>query len=179
MNNNVGSAIVNIFAVVWAGIALHAAHAPLWTVLAPALVSATLFAIKTRRPEPERTAETRRRIGRVVGMASAAEGVGIWLGITLVTWAGRPDLWACVLAAVVGAHFLPLARWIPVARYYLTGAALLLAAALGLALPEGMREVVIGSLGAVILWATLASYLVANPVSSGQAAYSRAPSPEA
>jgi len=168
MNNNVGSAIANIFAVVWAGIALHAAQAPLWALLAPALVSATLFALKLRRPDQPRTAEARRRIGRLVAMATAAEGLGIWLGITLVVRAGRPDLWACVLAAAVGAHFLPLARWIPAPRYYFTGTALMLSAALGVVLPAETRDVVIGSLGAVILWASAASTLMQAPVSPGR-----------
>ncbi len=148
----VGSIIANAMAFVWASISLLAAGLPIWMLLAPATVSGALIAASARLRPTVANLDQRRRIGRLVGIASAGEGLGILLGINLVSWAGRPDLWICVFVAVVGIHFFPLARWMPAPPFYIVGAAFVVIAALGLGFPTNLRTVIEAGAASFVLW---------------------------
>jgi hypothetical protein len=96
--------------------------------------------------------------------AGIAEGVVIVGGVNLVSWAGRPDLTDCIVAAVVGLHFLPLARWMPAPVFYLTGGGLLAFAIAGVALAGPLRDVAVCGGAALVLWLTLASFAVRESI---------------
>ena len=126
--------------------------------LAPGLAAAAaLVVIAWRQPPlPEQGSDAdRRRVNRVVGIASGAEGVGILVAVNVVANLGRPDLVMPAVAIVVGLHFLPLARWLPAPGYYLTG---LLMCALGVGAcwvqDLAARQVLIGTGMAALLWLT-------------------------
>jgi hypothetical protein len=148
---NVGSIILNVMALVWAAIALWSLHASPWIYLLPAAVSGLCLTFTGSGAE-RRTPEEKRRTGRVVTWASAGEGVGILLAINACNWAGRPDLWVCALAGVVGIHFLPLAIWIPKRQYYFTAIALIAMAVVGVFEPEERRVFIVALGAAAILW---------------------------
>jgi hypothetical protein len=100
-------------------------------------------------------------------LSTLAEAVGILIGMPVLGWIGHADLWACLLAAAVGLHFIPMAKWMPAPRFYVAAAGLLLAASIGTALPNPTRNIVVGSLGAIALWGTSILVLVrhrADPV---------------
>jgi len=157
---NTGSLIGNTMAVVWAAVALNAAQAPALSLLGPFLCSALLFTltrnIDVQPPDPV----GRRRRSRVVMLSTLAETVGILVGMAVLGWIGHSDLWACLLAAAVGLHFIPMAKWMPAPRFYFAAAGLLLAASIGAALPNPTRNVVVGSLGAASLWGSCALVLI-------------------
>ncbi len=164
---NTGSLIGNTMAVVWAAVALIAAQAPALSLLGPVLCSALLFTltrnIEVQPPDPAR----RQRRSRVIMLSTLAEAVGILIGMPVLGWIGHADLWACLLAAAVGLHFIPMAKWMPAPRFYVAAAGLLLAASIGTALPNPTRNIVVGSLGAIALWGTSILVLVrpkADPV---------------
>jgi hypothetical protein len=131
--SRIGSIILSFFAAIWGIIGLYNFHAPVWAQLAPVLVTAAITLMVWRaRPGKVRSKAEERRIGRLLTRASAAEGIGILVVVNVVTWVGRPDLAAASVAAVVGLHFLPLARGLPATRYYITAAAMLLTALVGM-----------------------------------------------
>jgi hypothetical protein len=66
-----------------------------------------------------------RRIGRLVGLWSGAEGLAILLAAIILGNLGEFSLFTPVLSVIVGAHFFPLARGIPMRLYYLTGGLLM------------------------------------------------------
>ncbi len=153
--------VLTVFGALWGAMALSYAHAPAWTLAAPALLSLALAAAVFKGiPAEHRSAVEARRIGRVVALASTVEGLAILAGVNLVVWLGRPDLSLTVVAAVVGLHFLPLARWIPARVYYATAAGLLTCVAAGLAAAPPVRDVVVAGGAATVLWATIASFFV-------------------
>jgi len=155
--------VLNTMAIAWAGIAFYALHAPTWSPLLALLVSLTILTLTRHATPPTRTPQQALRARRVIVLSSLAEGLAICIGVAGISAFGRNDLWPCILAASVGAHFLPLARLLPAPRYYATAAILLFAAAIGLVLPYPTRTFVIGTLGAASLWATALLLLPARP----------------
>jgi hypothetical protein len=159
---NTGSLIGNTMAVVWAAVALNAAQAPAIALLGPVLCSALLFTltrnIDVQPPDPA----ARRKRSRVVLLSTLAEAIGILVGMPVLGWIGHSDLWACLLAAAVGLHFIPMAKWMPAPRFYFAAAGLLLAAAIGVVTPNPTRNILVGALGAAALWATCALTLIST-----------------
>ncbi|MDQ2865040.1 MAG: hypothetical protein M3R51_02320 [Candidatus Eremiobacteraeota bacterium] len=165
--SNFGAMILSIFAAIWGISGLYTVHAPTWTLLAPVLVTAgVIVTLRRGGRERVRPAAEMRRIGRVVMWASAAEGVAILVAIKVVTSAGRPDLVVASVAAIVGLHFLPLARAFPAPRYYVTAAALLLVAVVGFTFPSPMMVSVVCGSCAIVLWATAVSIAFDSPRTS-------------
>lgn len=151
--------VLAVFAALWGASALVAIHVFPGVVALPLLISVALAAVVLRiAPPDERDPADARRVGRVVGLAIAGEVVAMIAGVNFLVWAGRPDLLAPLVAAVVGLHMLPMARWIPVPVYYATCAGMLAAAAAGLAFAPPVREAVVGGGAATVLWATIASF---------------------
>jgi hypothetical protein len=158
--------VLNVMAIVWAGIALAAAQAPVWSPLVPLAISLAVLGL-TRNLQPG-AASRGVRYRRIIVLCTFGEAIGICLGLTAADAAGRFDLWPCVLAAAVGAHFLPMARLLPAPHYYVTASVLLLAALAGLLLPWPARNEVIGLLGALSLWGT-SLLLLRRPASEAAA----------
>ena len=98
--------------------------------------------------------------GRVVGIASAIEGVAILTAVIVMVKFHRQDLSAPVIAILIGLHFVPIARGLHAKVYYLPAVFLVTLGAIGLALPD-LRErasvVYVGT--ACVLWLTSAVVL--------------------
>ena len=85
--------VLTVFGALWGAMALSYAHAPAWTLAAPALLSLALAAaVFTGIPAEQRSAAEARRIGRVVALASAVEGLAILVGGEPRRLDGPPDL---------------------------------------------------------------------------------------
>lgn len=160
----VGISILSFWAAVWAVWALNAGRAPLWAYPGAVIVALAPLLLMAPRLSPKRTKEQARRIGRVVGLATLFETVAIVAGVQAAAVAGRPDLLVCIVAAVVGIHFLPLARWMAVPTYYLSGLALLAAACAGVFLTGEARIVFVAGAASAILWATALSSVFSLPL---------------
>jgi len=148
---------LSLMAAIWAAGGLYFGHATAWAIaLAVAIALTPILSLRSAFPE-NMTKQESRRVGRVVGLSSALEGVGIVVGAQVSGSMGRADLIVCVVSAIVGLHFFPLARWLPRHRYYLTGAAIFLVGISGGLVSWDYRTVFVASLTSVILWATALS----------------------
>lgn len=163
-----GAVILGIFAVVWwiAGMRT-AGHGPPVVWLIPILASLALAAavrrVRGATPAVDDADEARRN--RLVMIWSAAEGVAIFIAINVLVNVGHRDAFVPVVALIVGAHFIPLARGLPAPAYYVTAAALIALGLVGLAMPGRAERITLVSAGAaVVLWITAAIVLrrVAN-----------------
>jgi len=158
--NAVGVSVMSAFATLWwiLGLQQSAHGSPAGYALAPILsLALAVIAWRAQRRAPQASEAARARVGRIVGLASGAEGLLILVAANVLDHLGRGDLFAPVVAVIVGLHFLPLAHWLPVGLYHATG---LLLVAHGLAccaitdLP--LRALVTGTGAAALLWATSA-----------------------
>lgn len=153
---NTGGAIVvmSAFAAIWwmAGAAQSGRGSPRMYAVG-IVISGVMAALAWRLSGRAAAPEERKRRGRIVGIASAVEGVAIFAAVTVLVHLGRRDLIAPAVAILVGVHFVPLARWFPAPIYYLTGALLV---AVGMAgavvedLPARILTVCLGA--AAVLW---------------------------
>jgi hypothetical protein len=162
-----GALILAFFATVWWIVGLRAAgHGPALLYLVPVVVVAALGSVfwgVTRRrgaaPSALDSAEEARR-GRLVGWASAAEGIVIFVAANVLVNTGYRDAVAPMVALVVGVHFVPLARGLPAPAYYLTAAALVGLGAIGLMVGDLPTRLTVVSAGAAgVLWLTALSAL--------------------
>ena len=163
-----GAVILGMFAVIWwiAGM-LTAGHSAAVVWVVPVIASVMLGAAVTRlrgATGPGDEVDEKRR-NRLVMLWSAAEGVAIFIAINVLVNVGHRDAFVPVVALIVGAHFIPLARGLPAPAYYVTAAALVALGLLGLAMPGRAERITLVSAGAaVVLWITAAIVLrrVAN-----------------
>jgi hypothetical protein len=162
-----GALIMAFFATVWWIVGLRAAgHGPALLYLVPIVVAASLGSVfwgLTRRrgasPGAADSAEEARR-GRLVGWASAAEGVAIFIAANVLVNTGHRDAVAPAVALIVGAHFVPLARGLPAPAYYLTAGALVALGVVGLMIGDVSTRLTLVSAGAAgVLWLTSLSAL--------------------
>lgn len=103
------------------------------------------------------TAEEERqqsRMGRIFGLIFAAEGVLIFLAINVLNNLHLGDYAISAIAAVVGLHFLPLARLFHRPMYYVVGTIMTLAALASIAIPVSVRISALSATMAVIVWGT-------------------------
>lgn len=120
--------------------------------LAPVLISAVLIALALRAPACPRV----EGVGRVVGRASAAEGIAILAAAIVLNAVGFGSYLPAATAVIVGLHFLPIARHLRFAPYYWAAGAMVAAAGAG---------VIAGSMAltcwaaAAILWLTCLAVL--------------------
>jgi hypothetical protein len=136
------------------------AHLPVWLLAGPILLSGALIAWAGRAlrhvgPRPDAD-----RVGRLVGIWSAVEGVAILVAVNVLRNAGMADSVGPAIAIIVGLHFLPLARGIPVRLYYATGGAIVLAGAAALLLPTVERLPAAGLGSAIILWVSAVAIIL-------------------
>jgi len=145
--------VLTIFAAIWGALGVLGAGMPPLLAAVPVAVSIALFFWATRQPSAPVPEAEQARIGRLVGIWSAVEGVAIFAGVTVCQNIGAAHAIPPVIAIIVGLHFLPLARGIPVSAYYGTALALI-ATGVGvlLWLPPSHQLPATGWLAAVILW---------------------------
>jgi hypothetical protein len=91
------------------------------------------------------------------------EAIAINLGGPVLAHFHRPDLFPQWLEAVVGIHFLPLARLFAVRLFYVTGVALLLFALGSLLIPDGRLRAITAVAGSgICLWVAAIVILLAD-----------------
>ncbi len=156
-----GAMIMSVFAAIWWIVGGRASGFPAVAWLGvPLLVSGTILFLAWRRSSAAAPAPASDTGDRVVGIASAAEGVAIFVAAIILPNIGHADWMAPVVAIIVGLHFLPIAKWLPAPSYYLTAALLVAVGAVGLALPAGRPRTIVVTVGAAcILWVTSAAVL--------------------
>jgi hypothetical protein len=163
--NITGALILEFFATLWWNAGLGAAgHGPallypLPLIVASALGGAAWYLARLRRAAPDTAADPAQeaRRARLVGWASAAEGVAIVVATGLLVKTGHLGALAPVVAIIVGVHFVPLARGLPAPAYYVSAAALVGLGLAGLGVGEWAARLTLVSAGAaVILWSTAA-----------------------
>ncbi len=104
-------------------------------------------------PELERE---QRHMGMMFGIIFGAEGLAIFLAVNVLNNLHLEHYVISAVAAIVGLHFLPLARLYRVPMYNVVGTIMTLAAMASLALPSPLRETSLGLAMGVILWVTCA-----------------------
>jgi hypothetical protein len=92
------------------------------------------------------------RAERVIMWSSIGEGVGLFLAGNIVMNLHRPDLLLQAMALVIGLHFLPIARATLLRAFYLLGAVLILAAIAGFLIAGPTGGTLAGLIGALGLW---------------------------
>jgi len=122
------------------------------------------------------------------GMTNSAADQEVWARVAVPYWVNAAIEWAlCIgvaywlahihrytlipvcLGAIIGLHFLPLARIFKSPLYYATGAAMILGSMASLAIPEGhLRNIASFGVDGISLWATAAVILVQDLSRSGE-----------
>lgn len=148
-----GMVILAVFAAAWASLALLLSGGAAPLLLLPILVSAALLASGWRASGlvPPRGPH----VGRLVGLWSALEGVGILIAGYALQRLHRDDLILSATVIIIGLHFFPLARGIPARIYHGTGAALVALGFGALLLPRAQQPIAVCLGAALILWATM------------------------
>lgn len=155
--------ILRGFGALWAIGGLTALGAPAWAWVVPVGLGAGIAAwcLRAVRTLPARSLAERRRIARLVGIWSAAEGVLIVAVDNVLADTGQVHDVLSATAVIVGLHFLPLARGIPQPVCSATGAALVVLGIAGLALADPYAWALAGFGSALVLW--LASVGISVP----------------
>ncbi|THD36236.1 MAG: hypothetical protein E7773_09990 [Sphingomonas sp.] len=146
--------VLNIMAAIWGVAAVRMGQLPEWLAVVPIAISAGLLFWASRQPVGTGSPVEGDHVGRVVGIATAVEGVAIFLVANVLINLHVPTVVMPAIAIIVGLHFLPLARWIPVPLYYRTGAALIVVGLAVLFFPVADRSLATGTAAALILWAS-------------------------
>jgi hypothetical protein len=108
---------------------------------------------KTSAPPTAEEKVFGRRVGRTFGIVFTAEGFLIWASCSLLQKYGHTALCPPAVAAIVGVHFLPLARLFRAPHYYSTGVIACVLAVVSLCFAgERPRDVFLGVGMAVLLW---------------------------
>jgi hypothetical protein len=149
--------VVGCLATLWGEIGSLLAHLPLWGLWMPAYLCLQVARASLRYLPPDPVpdpAESRRR-RRLVGIWTAAEGVGIIIGLIIAFNLGDDHAVMPVIAIAVGLHFIPLARYLPKPSYYFTGIFITAAGLIGLALPAPLAGICTAFAGCIILLFTM------------------------
>lgn len=152
-----GAIIMGVFAAVWWLVGIGASgHGSSLMYGIPLVISALIIvAAWRRRADAAVSPEERARRGRLVGIASGAEGLLIFVAVNVLANIGKRDFAAPVVAIIVGLHFAPLARWLPARLYYATSALLVALGIAGFMVPGTDQRLLVISIGAAcVLWLT-------------------------
>jgi hypothetical protein len=148
---------MSAFAAVWwvVGVSLSGhASALLYSVALLATATIILIVSRTVEATPPSPEEHARR-GRIVGLASGAEALAMFLAINVLANTRHGDLATPVVAIIVGLHCLPLAHRLPAPLYYLIAAALVGLGMVGVVIADVNQRILTVSTGAAgVLWAT-------------------------
>ncbi len=148
-----GFAVLTSMAVIWAELGLFWWKAAPVTFAGPVLISALIY-VAAKGPAHNLTPRTKaeeRRIGKLVGFWSLAEGIVIAPAALILANTGEERLIPAAIAIVVGLHFLPLARGTPRPLNYATGAVMTVVGLTGLWAIDGGT---VALSCACVLWAT-------------------------
>jgi hypothetical protein len=175
--NKVGAIVVmSAFAAIWwiVGAAQFSRRSLLMYAVG-VVVSGLMVVLAWRRGgQPAALAEQKRR-GRIVGIASAVEGVAIFAAVNVLVNLGRRDLIAPTVAIIVGLHFLPLARWLRAPIYYLTAALLVAVGMAGATVQDVPARIVTVCIGAAaVLWLSCGAVLLRAEPQPNQSAGEKA-----
>jgi len=153
--------IMAAFAAVWWTAGGVVGHAPIAMVAAGPVFSAILiFAASDRlKAAPRPDLAERKRVGRIIGLASGAEGVALPGSYILLANLGLSTYFAPAAAVIVGLHFLPLAKFVPVRVYYATALLLVMVGVAGLTIDPAYRPMATSMMAAIVLWLTCAARL--------------------
>ena len=146
---------MSFFAAVWwvAGIWAFGHSSALMYAIGGLLSAALIVAGSRVRGTLSPQEQSRRR--RLVGIASGAEGVLLFLSTNILLNTGESSSIAPVAAIIVGLHFLPLARWMPAPLYYLSAALLVALGVVGFMIAGTEQRGLLVCLGAAgVLWLT-------------------------
>ncbi|MDT4968166.1 MAG: hypothetical protein QOJ64_2903 [Acidobacteriota bacterium] len=154
---------MSVFAAIWWVVGLRVSGYT-WPLSygVPLVVGGLIVAVALRSPArfEKVSPEEHARRGRLVGIASGAEGVAILLAVNVLARMGQSDYAAPVIAIVVGLHFVPLAHLLPARLYYATAAFLVLLGICGFAIRDrDLRLFMVGVAAACILWLTSVAVL--------------------
>jgi hypothetical protein len=127
--------------------------ASLW-IPAAALLRNGMIATKLAVPLTPEQEREQSRMARIFGLVFAAEGVLIFLAVNLLNNSGLGAYAISAIAAIVGLHFLPLARLFQRPLYYVSGTIMTAAALVSLAIPEPVRISALASGMSLIVWLT-------------------------
>jgi hypothetical protein len=127
--------------------------ASLW-VPATSLLRSASRAVRAASPLGRGDRLEQARMGKVFGLIFGAEGLLIFLVVNVLNNIGLRDYGISAIAAIVGLHFLPLARLYRRPMYTVVGIIMTLAALASIALPSSMRISVLASTMAAIVWVT-------------------------
>lgn len=131
-----GTGIMAFFALGWTACGISAIPTTVGLLLLTiaALGSLALTALAIRMSRRAATAHTHgdpgrgKTIGRRFGIIVAAEWIGVFAVVRLLTATAHPQLIPATIALGVGIHFFPLGSLFGIRAYHLTGAALCLIA---------------------------------------------------
>lgn len=154
-----GVIVLSVFAAGWAIAGLISIDAAGWLWLLPIAISTALASVCWRLVLPVEDPLEGKRIGRLVGLWSAVEGVTIFVAANVVTWLGQPTMIGPATCGIVGLHFIPLARGMQRPIYNVTGAVMVLARVMAIALPASWRLSAVGLAGSATLWLTSLSII--------------------
>ena len=156
--SSTGAIIMGVFAAIWWLVGVRASgHASPLTYGIPLVATGLIViaALRGRNRLAQAPPEEQARRGRLVGIASAVEGLAIFVAVNVLANLGRSDYAAPVIAIIVGLHFVPLAQRLPAHLYYGTGALLSVLGVCGFAIRAPDQRVLIVSVGAAcVLWLT-------------------------
>jgi len=133
--------------------AVLAFAASVW-IPAGGLLRSGVLASKLAAPLTPEQEREQSRMGRIFGLIFAAEGVLIFVAINVLNNFGLGEYGISAIAAIVGLHFLPLARLFRRPLYYAAGTAMITAAIVSLAIPGSIRISALASAMSLIVWLT-------------------------
>jgi hypothetical protein len=157
-----GVVVLSVMGAIWALVGLVFAGAPVvvWVLPATMALDGIIAGAQLSRHHPPMAAAEKKRIGRLVGLWSGAEGIAIFFANMALIARHREDLIVAAICTIVGLHFFALARGIPQPVYWLTALAMTLLGAGGLLVSSVFGAAVVGFGAAMILWITLLGILV-------------------
>jgi hypothetical protein len=182
-----GAMIMTMFGCMWLTWGLTAMNArSLWVVIAVALFATSLIvpgsrilqigrkASKAAGPLTPEMEQEQKRMGMMFGIIFGGEGLLIFAAVNVLNNLHLGEYVISAIAAIVGLHFLPLARLYRLPMYYAVGGIMTAAAAASLALPASVRMSALAVTMSIIVWATCAivirkGFAMGRQVPAGQA----------
>jgi hypothetical protein len=160
-----GAAILSLFGAAWCVLALAFwAARPAWSIPAGCAAALALLALcglrllawrNIRSADDPLAAAKGKRTGMIFGIVFGAEGLLIALCSILLAHFGLSDWIPVAAAAIIGLHFIPLARVFEVPLYYWTGALIVLGMLMCSLIGNAeVRVLCAGLTIAAILWLT-------------------------
>ena len=152
--------VLSFFAAVWGVAGISVGQMPMWLAVIPLGISGALLLWAHRQPVGSAKPVGNEHVGRIVGVATAVEGIAIFVTANILINLHLPTLLMPAIAIIVGLHFLPLARGIPAPLYYRTGGALIAVGLAAMLLSPPNRAIATGVAAALVLWASALAWIL-------------------